>query len=73
MRRPLNPRQVEVPDDTVAQILRQKQPQVRLRIGFNRWISAHQLLTTHIRHTHPGWEQKAVQREVARRFLHGAL
>ena len=73
MRGRLDPSQVEVPDDAVVEILRQKQPQERLRIGFNLWISAHPMLTTHIRHTHPNWDQKAVEREVARRFLHGAL
>jgi hypothetical protein len=31
------------------------------------------MLTTHIRHTHPDWDQEAVEREVARRFLHGTL
>jgi hypothetical protein len=73
MRGRLDPGQVEVPDDAVAEILRQKKPQERLRIGFNLWISAHQMLTTHIQHTHPDWDQKDVEREVARRFLHGTL
>jgi hypothetical protein len=66
----LDPRQVEVRDEAMAGILRQKQPQDRLRIGFNLWISAHNMLTTHIRHTHPDWDKKAVEREVARRLLH---
>ena len=73
MRRRLDPRQVEVLDEAMAEILRQKQPQERLRIGFNLWISAQKMLTSHIRHTHPDWDEKAVQAEVARRLLHGAL
>jgi len=69
----LDPRQVEVLDDAVAEVLRRKQPAERLKIGFGLWISAHGMLMTHIRHTHPDWDQKAVEEEVARRFLRGTL
>jgi hypothetical protein len=68
----LEPRQVEVLNDAMAEVLRQKSPPQRLRIGFDLWISAHNMLTTHLRHTHPDWDEKAVEREVARRFLHGS-
>jgi len=73
MKRRLDPRQVEVLDEAMAEVLRQKRPQDRLRIGFNLWISAHNMLATHLRHTRLDWDEKAVEREVARRFLHGAL
>ena len=69
----LDPRQVEVLDEAMAEVLRQKEAAERLRIGFNLWTSAHNMLMTHIRHTHPDWDQKAVEREVARRFLHGTV
>ena len=69
----LDPRQVEVLDETVAEVLRQKEPAERLRIGFSLWTSAHDMLMTYIRHTHPDWDQIAVEREVARRFLHGTV
>ena len=69
----LDPRQVEVLDDAMAKVLKQKSPQERLRMGFELWISTHKMLTTHIRHTHPHWDEKAVECEVARRLLHGAL
>lgn len=69
----LDPRQFEVLDDAMADILRQKRPQDRLRIGFELWISAHKMLMTHIWHSHPDWDEKAVEREVARRLLHGTL
>jgi hypothetical protein len=69
----LDPRQVEVMDEAMAEVLRKKQPQDRLRIGFKLWISVHGMLTTHIRHSHPDWDEKAVEREVARRLLHGSL
>lgn len=65
--------QIEVVDDAMAEILKQKKPSERIRIGFTLWESAHNMLTLHIRKTHPGWDDKQVEREVARRFLHGAL
>jgi hypothetical protein len=73
MRGRLDPRQVEVLDEAMAEVLRQKQPEDRLRIGFNLWISTHQMLMTHIQHTHPDWDRRAVEQEVARRLLHGAV
>ncbi len=69
----LDPRQVEVLDESMAEVLRRKQPQDRLRIGFELWISTHRMLTTLIRDSHPEWDDEAVGREVARRLLHGAL
>jgi hypothetical protein len=69
----LDPRQVEVLDEAMAEILRHKRPQDRLRIGFDLWISTHKMLTTLVRHSHPEWDEKAVEREVARRLLHGTL
>jgi hypothetical protein len=73
MTRRLDSRQVEVLDEAMAEVLRQKRPEDRLRIGFDLWISARNMLTTHIRRTHPDWDEKAVEREVARRLLHGTL
>ena len=69
----LDPRQVEALDDAVAEVLRQKRPEERLRIGFDLWISVHKMLATLIGQTHPQWDEKTVEREVARRLLHGAL
>lgn len=69
----LDPRQVEVVDDRVAEVLKAKTPAERLRIGFNIWISARRMLLTHIGHRHPEWSQKEVNDEVAGRLLHGSL
>jgi hypothetical protein len=69
----LNPKQVEVIDDRMAEVLKSKTPAERLRIGFNMWVSARRMLLSHIQHTHPDWSQLQVEREVAGRFLHGSL
>jgi hypothetical protein len=65
--------QIEVLDDAMAAVLRQKNPAERINIGFAIWTSAHNMLTSHIKTTHPTWDRKQVEREVARRLLHGSL
>lgn len=65
--------QIEVVDDAMARVLKRKKPSERIRIGFDMWISAHNMLTIHIRKTHPDWDDKQVANEVARRFLHGTI
>jgi hypothetical protein len=65
--------QIEVLDEAMAEILRQKTPAERIKIGFNMWVSAHKMLTFHLKTTHPNWNIENIQKEVARRFLHGAL
>jgi hypothetical protein len=73
MTKPLDPRHVEVLDEVMVDVLRRKLPEERLRIGFNMWISAHNMLMTHIRHSHPDWDPRAVEREVARKMSHAAI
>jgi hypothetical protein len=69
----LDLKQVEVMEDRMAEVLKNKTPAERLRIGFNIWMSARRMLMSHISHTHPNWSQPQVESEVARRFLHGSL
>jgi len=64
---------VEVVDDRVAAVLRNKTPAERLGIAFNMWTSARRMLHSHIKHSRPDWSEQEVEREVSRRFLHGAL
>ncbi|MCC7211555.1 MAG: hypothetical protein IT451_06835 [Candidatus Brocadia sp.] len=65
--------QIEVVDDAMAEVLRRKTPAERIRIGFNLWISARNMLMTHLKKTHPEWDAKRLAREVARRLMHGAV
>jgi hypothetical protein len=65
--------QIEAVDDRIAEILRKKTPEERLRIGFEIWISARRMLFNHIRHIHPEWASLEIDKEVARRFLHGTV
>lgn len=65
--------QIEVVDDEMAEVLKQKTPSERIAIGFGMWESAHDMLMAHLRHTHPEWDAKRVESEVARRLSHGAV
>lgn len=65
--------QIEVVDDEMADVLRRKTSAERIGIGFRMWESAHDMLMAHLRHTHPEWDMKRVESEVARRLSHGAV
>ena len=65
--------QIEVVDDIVAEILRRKTPAERIRIACDLWVSVHRMLTTHLAKTHPDWDSKRVEQEVARRLSHGTV
>jgi hypothetical protein len=69
----LDPGQIEVVDDTMAEILRHKSPAERIRIGFTLWTSAHDMLMVHLGKTHAGWGHEELEKEVARRLSHGAV
>jgi hypothetical protein len=69
----LDPRRIEVVDDKMAEVLRNKTPAERLRIGFNMWISTRRMLLSHLSNIHPEWSREEVEREVAKRLLHGSL
>ena len=65
--------QIEVADDAMAEVLRHKTPAERISIGFNLWISARNMLMTHLKKTHPEWDTKRLALEVARRLTHGTI
>ncbi len=64
--------QIEVLDDSMAEVLRHKTPAERIAIGFSLWESARTFLTAHLGRTHPAWDEKRVEEEVAKRLSHGA-
>ena len=69
----LDPGQIEVVDDAMAEILRQKTPSERIQIGFKMWTSARKMLSAHLKSTHPEWEDEHISKEVARRLSHGII
>ena len=65
--------QIEIMDETMAEVLRAKTPAERLQIGFGFWTSAQKMLQTHLATQHPDWDAARVSREVARRLSHGGV
>jgi len=69
----LNRQPIESVDESMAEIYRKKSPAERLRIAFGLWRSARTLLLNLLREANPDWDEKRLQREVARRISHGAI
>ena len=64
--------QLEVVDDVMCEILKQKSPLERLKIAFGLWSSARKQLFNYLRSLHPDWDEKRISSEVIRRISHGA-
>jgi hypothetical protein len=56
---------IEVIDDVMAGILRNKTPAERIHIGFEMWLSAQKMLFSHLSTTYPHWSNEQLNREVA--------
>ncbi len=65
--------QIEVVDDALAAVLRQKTGAERLAIANGLFLSARRMLTSFLRTEHPEWDDRRVAREVARRLSHGSI
>jgi hypothetical protein len=66
------PRHIEVIDDDLAVVLRQKTPAERIQMTADANDTARALSAAGIRFQHPDWSELQVQREVARRMLDAA-
>ena len=66
-------RRIEVVDQSMAEVLRQKTADQRIAIGFGLWRSVRKSLQLQLAARHPEWDQRQVEREVARRMSHGAV
>ncbi len=69
----INEGNIEVIDDRMAMIFREKTPQQRLAIAFGMWSSARIYLINYLKTEHPDWDDAVIQKEVARRLSHGAV
>lgn len=65
-------RQIEMVEDDMAGVLRQKTGAQRLRIASGMYASARGMLSAHLKSLHPDWPLPRVNSEVARRLSHGA-
>ncbi len=69
----IDPDRIEAVDDVMAEVLRRKSGEERLRIAFGLYSSARRMLLCHLRSQHPDWTEEQVGREAARRLSHGAV
>lgn len=65
--------QIEVVDEQLAEVLRQKTPAERLEMADAIWVFARDTIKTVLRQEHPEWDEAQLQREVAQRLSHGAV
>lgn len=65
--------QIEVVDDIMVPILRQKTPAERLQIAFDLWEMARGIIEASLRAEHPDWGETRIGREVARRLAGEAV
>ena len=65
--------QIEVVDDIMVRVLSRKSAAERIGIGFDMWLSAREMLISHLSDMHPDWNRKKVQSEAAKRLSCGAL
>lgn len=66
-------RNIEIMDNVMVQIFKNKTPQERLMITFNMWSSAKKQLTDYLRSLHSEWDEKEIKQEVGRRLSHGIV
>jgi len=64
---------LEMMDDAMADILRQKSPLERLQIAGRMWKSARVMLRGSIRTFPPDWTEEQVNRELILRISHGVI
>ncbi len=65
--------QIEVVDDEMAEVLKHKTSSERIRIAFNLWMAAYDMLISYLSKTNPDWDSDRLKEEVVRRLAHGAF
>ncbi len=70
---PLEKVHIEMVDDEMAKVLKNKTADQRIRIGFNLWTSARDMLLSHLKASNPDWNSERLNREGAKRMSHGIV
>jgi hypothetical protein len=68
----IDPDQIEVMDDAMAEVYRRKSSAERLVVAHGMWRYARLRLLAAVKWQHPEWDDDAIAREVGRRMLHGS-
>jgi len=64
---------IDVIDDRVAEILRQKTDAERMATVDQMWRFARDMIRNNLRRDHPDWTEEELDRTTARRLSHGAV
>lgn len=64
--------QIEVLDNAVAEVLRSKSPEEKLKIASGMWRAAKVQISASLGSIHKDWSKEQIEREVIRRLSHGA-
>jgi hypothetical protein len=72
MARAIHSLPIDVIDDDLAEILRQKSPTQRIQMAAEANDTARILAAGGVRYLHPDWADDRVRQEVARRMLNAA-
>ena len=73
MHRPVALRNIEIVDEQLAEVLRQKSPAERIEMIAAANRTARILAAAGIRFRHPDWSEEQVQNEVKRRVCSGTV
>lgn len=71
--RKIDPRNIEVVDDDMAEVFRSMTGAQRLKIANDMFESARRMIASHLASEHPDWDERRIQEETARRLSHGAV
>jgi len=63
--------QIEVVDDTVAEILKKKTGLERLKMVWDSWNFFCQGIEAYLKNIHPEWTHEQIQKEIVRRVMYG--
>ena len=69
----IDPRNIEVVDDDMAEVFRAMTGAQRLKIASDLFASARRMISSHLATEHPDWDERRIQEETARRLSHGAV
>ena len=69
----LDPRNIEVIDEEMAQVFRGMTGAQRLQIASDLFRSARRMIASHLAAEHPDWDDERIQQETSRRISHGAI
>jgi hypothetical protein len=64
---------IEVVSEEMAAVLRAKTGAERLAIASRMFSGARRMLMSHLHAEHPEWDERTLEREVARRLSHGSV